>query len=398
MPKYRTLTDADVNGKRVLIRAGFDVALENGKVMDTERIEAVLPTIEHILKNGGSAVIMSHQGRPKGKRAMEFSQKPVVEVLEKFLKKPVQFAESCRGPETEKLAKALKPGEILFLENLRFEEGEEKNDPILAKDLAHLADLYVNDAFTNCHRKHASMVGVAELLPAYAGLNLAKELEYLSKVHDDPRRPLVLIISGAKLETKVPIIENFLLRGDDILLGGCIANTFIAASGFDVAKSKYEKEYVTKAQELMLEADKEGQANIHVPTDVVVASAPTDDAANLNVPVEAIEGDMAIFDLGKGTMDHFIGIIEKAGMILWNGPLGFYEVSAFAGATKRLAEAVAAATKRGATSIVGGGDTIDFHSRYGFGLNAYTFVSTGGGAMLEYVSGKDLPALTVLEV
>ena len=397
MPKYRTLNEADVKGKRVLVRAGFDVAMENGKVMDTERIEAVIPTIEHIRKNGGSVIIMSHQGRPKGKRNMEFSQKPVVEVLEKFLRTSVRFAECCVGPETERQAKALKPGEVLFLENLRFEEGEEKNDPTLAKQLAALADVYVNDAFTNCHRNHASMVGVAKLLPAYAGVNLSKELAYLSKVHDDPRRPLVLIISGAKLETKVPIIENFLDRGDDILVGGCIANTFIAARGFNVGKSKYEEQYVTKAQELMLEAEKLEKANIHIPRDAVLATAATDDAEKVDLPVEDIVGDMAMFDIGNVTIDRYVKIIEKAGMILWNGPLGFYEVEQFAGGTKRIAEAVADATKRGAVTIVGGGDTIDFHSRYGYSLDAYTFVSTGGGAMLEYVSGKELPAIKALE-
>ncbi len=393
---YRTLDQADLNGKRVLLRAGFDVSIENGKVMDTERIEAVIPTVEYILKHKGSVVILSHQGRPKGKRDPEFSQKPLIGILEKLLDKKVQWCDACAGPEAEKATKALKPGEILFLENLRYEPGEEANDPAFVKQLAALGDVYVNDAFTNAHRKHASMVGLAKALPSYAGLQLAKELHALAPVLEDPRRPLVLIVSGAKMETKVPIIERFLDKGDSILLGGCIANTFIAARGFDVGSSKYEEAQVEKAQELMLQADSDQKAEIVVPRDVVVASSPTDGAEKLDLPVENIVGDMAAFDIGKVTIERYKKIIEKAGMIVWNGPLGFYEVNRFSHATKRIAEAVAAATKKGAISIIGGGDTIDFHVRYGYPLSAYSFVSTGGGAMLEFIAGKKLPALEAL--
>ena len=388
---------SNMKGKRVIVRAGFDVPIENGKVLDFERIEAVVPTLKAILDAGASLVILSHQGRPKGKKDPAFTQKPLVPVLEKVLGREVQFAPNVVGAATGKKAKNLKPGEVLLVENLRFEPGEEKNDPALAQELAKLGDVYVNEAFTNSHRKHASMVELAKLLPSFAGLNLAHELEYLSKVHDDPRRPLVLIISGAKMETKIPIVEQFLTKGDDILVGGCIANTFIAARGFNVGKSKYEEAFVPKAQELMLEADKVEKANILVPRDAVVASEPTGKATKLDLPVEDIEGDMAIFDIGKVTIERYSKVIEKAGMILWNGPLGLYEINRFSHATKRIAEAVAAATKRGAVTIVGGGDTIDFHRRYNYPLDAYTFVSTGGGAMLEYIAGKHLPALAVLE-
>ncbi len=365
--------------------------------MDTERIAAVLPTMKYILDAGASLIIMSHQGRPKGKPLPEFSQKPIVSILEKLLGKTVAFAESCRGAETLKMSKALKPGGVLFLENLRYEAGEEKNDPELAKELAALGDVYVNDAFTNCHRNHASMTGIPKILPSYMGLQLQKEVENLSRVNEDPKRPLVLIISGAKMETKVPVVERFLDKGDEILLGGCIANTFIAARGFDVGTSKYDEEGIEKARELMLEAEKEEKADIHVPRDAVVATSPTEGAEKIDLPVEDVVGDMGIFDIGKVTVERYKKIIEKAGMIVWNGPVGFYENNRFSHGTKRIAEAVAAATKNGALSIIGGGDTIDFHARYNYPLDIYTFVSTGGGAMLEFIGGKKLPAIEALK-
>lgn len=391
-----TLDKANLDGKKVLLRAGFDVAMEDGKVMDTERIEALVPTMEYILGKKASLIIMSHQGRPKGKRLPEFSQKPITPILEKLLKRPVRFCEECSGKTAEDAVKALKPGEVLFLENLRYEAGEEANDEAFGKSLSRLGDIYVNDAFTNCHRAHASMVQVPRHLPSYMGLQLAKEVEALSAVVEDPRRPLTLIVSGAKMETKVPVIEHFLDKGDDILLGGCIANTFIAARGFDMGASKFEEKWTEKAQEMMLEAEKVEKADIHVPRDAVVASAPVDGADKVNLPVEDIEGDMAMFDIGKITIERYIKIIEKSGMIVWNGPIGFYEVNRFSHATKRIAEAVAEATKRGAVTIIGGGDTIDFHVRYGYPLDAYTFVSTGGGAMLEFIAGKKLPAIEAL--
>jgi 3-phosphoglycerate kinase len=396
---YRTLDMfKDAKGKRVIVRAGFDVSIENGKVMDTERIEAVVPTIQWLLKAGASVVVLSHQGRPKGKRLPEYSQALVAPVLEQLLGTPVQFVDSCIGQAAVSAAKALQPGQVLFLENLRYEPGEEKNDPEFAKQLAVLGDVYVNDAFTNCHRNHASMVALAKLMPAYAGVQLSSELKHLSLVTDKPKKPVILIVSGAKMETKVPIIEQFLTRGDHILLGGCIANTFIAARGFDIGTSKYEEEQVEKAQELMLESEKEGRALIHVPRDVVLATAPTDDAQKIDLPVEDIVGDMSIFDIGKVTIERYKKILAEAQTIIWNGPLGFFEVNRFSHASKRIAEAIAEATKRGATTIIGGGDTIDFHTRYGYSLADYTFVSTGGGAMLEFIAGKPLPALAPLKV
>lgn len=394
----KNLADANLKGKRVLLRAGFDLPMEDGKVVDISRIESVLPTMQYILKEGASLIIMAHQGRPKGKPDMTFSQKPIVPILEKLLKvKEVKFADSCTGPETEKMAAALKPGEVLLLENLRFDEREKKNEPSIGKELAALADIYVNDAFANCHRAHASMVGVPEHLPSYAGLRLEGEIKNLSKINEDIDHPVALIVSGAKLETKVPVVRYFLDKGDDILLGGCIANTFIAARGFDVAESKYDPQFVEEAQDIMLESEKEENAMVHVPRDVVLATEISEDATKLNLPVEDISGDMKIFDIGKVSVERYIQVLQRAETIVWNGPLGLYELNNFSHATKRIAEALAEATKRGATTIIGGGDTIDFHTRYDYPLDVYTFVSTGGGAMMELISGQKLPALEALD-
>ncbi len=398
MPSYPLLKDADLKGKRVLLRVGFDVPIENGKIEDSSRIESLVPTMRFILDHGASLILLSHQGRPKGKPLPEFSQKPLVPVLEKLLGVSVKFAPSPTGKETESMATALKTGEMLLVENLRFDPGEEKNDPAFAKALAILGEVYVNDAFTNCHRAHASMVGLPALLPHFTGLQLQEEVTHLSRIVEDPKRPITLIISGVKMETKVPVIERFLSLGDDILLGGAIANTFIAARGFNIGQSKYEEEQLEKAQELMLESEKEHRATIHVPRDAVVASDASEEAMKLDLPLEDITGDMSIFDVGKVTIERYLSIIAQSRTIVWNGPLGLSELNRFSHGTKRIAEAVAAATKGGAVSIIGGGDTIDFHTRYGFDLSSYTFVSMGGGAMLEFVSGEKLPALEALQV
>ncbi|TSC79646.1 MAG: phosphoglycerate kinase [Candidatus Peregrinibacteria bacterium Gr01-1014_25] len=394
---YRTLDQAQLGGKRVLLRAGFDVPVEGGVVTDTSRIEAILPTMRFILDHGASLVIMAHQGRPKDAPDPAFSQKPLVPVLEKLLKATVHFAPSCTGSDAVSLSGKLQPGDVLLLENLRFDPREKKNDPSLARDLASLADIYVNDAFTNCHRKHASMVGVPALLPSFMGLQLEREVRHLAPILGDPRRPTTLIISGAKMETKIPVIRNFLDRGDDILLGGCIANTFLAARGFDVGASRYEPDFVEQCRELMLEAEKPEKADIHVPRDAVVASAPSSDSIAMDLPLEDIEGDMQILDIGTVSAERYEAIIRKSGTIVWNGPLGLFEVPHFANASKRIAAAVADATRGGATSVVGGGDTLDFHVRYGLPLEAYTFASTAGGAMLEFLAGERFIALEALK-
>lgn len=392
MPTYPTLSQAHIDGKRVLLRAGFDLPMENGEVQDISRVEALVPTMTYILDHGAALIIMAHQGRPKGKPVPEFSQKPLVPILKKLLGTIVHFAPSCTGPDTHAVAASLKPGEVLLLENLRYDPREEKNDEGFAKELASLGEVYVNDAFTNCHRAHASMVGIPTLLPSYMGLQLEQEVTHLSKVVDHPAHPLTLIVSGAKMETKVPVITFFRDKGDDILLGGAIANTFVAAEGNDVGRSLYEPEFAAEAKTML----HQGGARIHVPVDAVVATELKEDAAWKRVNVDMIPADMSIYDVGDATIAEYIGIIEKSKSIIWNGPIGVYEVAPFATASERIAEAISAATVRGAFSVIGGGDTIDLHTRYDLPLDAYSFVSTGGGAMLEFVSGQTLPALAAL--
>lgn len=389
-----TLNEADVKDKRVLLRAGFDVKIEDGVVRETERIKAILPTLNHLLEAGAAVIVLSHQGRPKGKRDPEFTQAPVAVSLQELLGKPVQFCPDVVGPEAERMAAALQPGEVMLLENLRYEPGEEANDPAFAKQLAKLGDVYVNDAFTNAHRAHASMVGLPGLLPGFAGLQLAEEVMQLSKVTDNPARPLVLVVSGAKMETKVPVIEHFLTLGDQILVGGRIATTFLAAKGFGVGTSRYEAEAFTKAQELLAESEKDDRADLLITQDRIVASDPK--GSTSAAPVEAIPEDKEIFDIGPATAEAYAAVIEKAGCVVWNGPMGMYEEAQFAEGSKKIAQAIAAATKRGAITIVGGGDTIDFHTQYGLPLDAYTFVSTAGGAMLEFIGGAAMPALEAL--
>ena len=400
--QYPTLDQADLQGKRVLLRAGFDVPMEDGQVMDTRRIEAIVPTMKHVLNAGASLVIAAHQGRPKGERVEGLSQKPVVAVLEKFLGVPVQFADDVRGDAVQSAAEALKPGEVLLLENLRFDPAEKSKDATerdaLGQDLAGLADIYVNDAFSNSHRDHASMTSAPKYLPSYMGLQLQKEVQYLVTALQEAEAPIVLIVSGAKMETKVPIVEQFLRKGDHILVGGCIANTFIAAQGFDVGGSKYEEQWAEKAREIMQESQTEGSAQVHVPHDVLLASEPTEEAESANMSVEQIEGDMNIFDIGQQAVQTYVECIDKAQTIIWNGPLGMHEVEQFSRSTKQVAEALARATKRGALTVVGGGDTLGFHDLYSeYSLSDYSFVSTGGAAMLDLVSGKNLAALEALQ-
>jgi phosphoglycerate kinase len=397
MPTYPTLADLSIRGRRVILRAGFDVPVDNGVVTDDSRVRAILPTMKAILDGGASLVILAHQGRPKGKPLPEFSQRPLVPVLEKLLGCAVLFADTPSGPQTTDMAHALKPGQVLLVENLRYDPREEKNDPGFGRELAELGDLYINDAFTNCHRAHASMVQIPAILPGAIGLQLEEETTQLSRVIERPARPLVLVVSGAKMETKVPIIENFLDSADHIILGGAIANTFLAAKGFPIGGSLYEKEFIARAQDIMKKSEEGKHALVHLPVDVVTATSPDEAASAVNVSVDAVMEGTCIYDLGTKSIDRAIACIEKAGMVVWNGPLGYFEVERFAEGSMRLAKAIAEGTaKRGLLSILGGGDTIDLHERFKLPMDEYTFVSTGGGAMLEFVAGKSLPALSAL--
>lgn len=398
--QYPTLNQADLSGKKVLLRAGFDVPLKDGKVQDTTRIEAIVPTMKYILDAGASLIIMAHQGRPKGEPIPEFSQRPLVAVLEKLLGTTVQFAERCIGEDAKTKADALMPGEVLLLENLRYEKGEKSKDSAerdaMGQELASFADVYVNDAFTNCHRDHSSMTSVPKCMnEKYIGLNVQKEIEGLSLVTHNPKQPVTLIISGAKAETKVPVIENFLSKAKDIIVGGCVTNTLLAAQGIDIKNSRHDEDYIAKAQEILAAGQSADNATVHLPTDVVCASSP--DADGHTVAVEKIEDGEAIFDIGPKSIAHYEDILASSGTIVWNGPLGMYEKEQFSHASIAVAAAIKKATAAGAVSVLGGGDTLDVHEKYGISLDGYTYVSTAGGAMLDYISGKELPALVVLQ-
>lgn len=396
---YPQLLSAQLQGKRVLLRAGFDVPIEDGKVTDTTRIEALVPTMKHILDSGASLILIAHQGRPKGEPDPQYSQKPLVPELEKLLGTSVAFVGACTGPEVVEAANNLPAGHVLLLENLRFEKGEKSKDEAerdaLGKQLAALADVYVNDAFTNCHRDHASMTSVPKYTAEkYMGLNVQKEVEGLSKAVHNPEHPVTLIISGLKMETKVPVIEQFLTQGDNILVGGGVANTMLTAAGKDMAKSRVDEDFVAKGKEILELSSSKENAAIHLPFDGVCASSPDADASECTL--NEFDPDSIMFDIGPETRKHFEEVIATSKTIVWNGPMGMYEEEKFSGGTMAIAQAVRAATQRGAVTIIGGGDTLDFHEKYGLSLDAYTFVSTAGGAMLDFISGKELPALKAL--
>lgn len=368
----------DIRGRRVLVRVDHNVEFDQeGQMKDDRKLRLSLRTLETLSKKGAKLILMTHVGRPKGKVAENLRTAPIAKRLR-------ELSPSLRDFE--------------YLENVRFDPGEEGNDPAYMKKLASYGEFYVNEAFPSLHLyEEASTCGTARLLPAFAGYHLMSEVEEISKAVRDPKRPVVLVMSGAKMETKIPVIRRFLGIADSILLGGCIANTFVAARGFDVGSSKYEKDAVSLAQELMLESEKEGRAKIHVPRDGVVATEASEDAVKIDIPLEDVEGDMQIFDIGKVTVKRYSDEIAKAGTVIWNGPMGLYEFNRFSHGTKRIAEAIAEVTKKGAYSMIGGGDTLDFHARYGYPLDVYSFVSSGGGAMLEFLSSEEpLPALVPL--
>jgi phosphoglycerate kinase len=391
----------DLKGKRVLIRVDHNVEFDDqGKLKDDRKIRLTIPTIEFLLERGAALVMMTHVGRPKGTVLEALRTKPIAAHLKTLSKKvtTIKTVTDVVGESVQKEATKLLPGEILYLENVRFFPEEEHNDEIFIKQLASLGDMYVDEAFPSLHvYEESSTCGVARLLPSYAGFHLMKEVAYLSSAVSNPKRPLVLILSGAKMKTKIPVIRRFLNLADHILLGGSIANTFIAARGFDIGASKYDRENIDLAQELMLESQKEENATIHIPRDVVVASEAAENAEKIDLPVEDVSGDMKIFDIGKVTIERYKDEIAKAATIIWNGPMGLYEYNRFSHATKRIAESVSDATKKGAFSLIGGGDTLDFHTRYDYPLDTYSFVSSGGGAMIEFFSSKDpLPGLKPL--
>lgn len=386
------MRDVDARGKRVLVRVDFNVPLENATVADDTRIRAALPTLRALLKGGASIGLVSHLGRPKG-RDPKLSLAPVAKRLAELIEKPVPLLGDSVGPDVEKTVRAMKPGGILMLENVRFYPEEERNDPAFAKQLAAGFDLYVNDAFGTAHRAHASTEGVARVLPAYAGLLLEKELVALGGILDQPKRPFVAIIGGAKVSTKMDVLRSLVPRVDTLAIGGGMANTFLLAMGRPVGRSLAEPEKETEARLVTDEVEGNGK-ELLLPVDVVAAPSADDDGASgaAVYDVDEVPSHLAIVDVGPRTIDRYARVIRDAKTIFWNGPVGVFEVPAFANGTRRIAELMA---QSGATTVVGGGESVQAVEEAGL-ADKMTHVSTGGGASLELLEGRELPGVAVL--
>ena len=388
----KTVRDINVTGKKVLVRVDFNVPLDKktGEITDDTRIKAALPTIKHLIGHKARVILCSHLGRPKGVTP-ELSLKPVAQRLAKLLGKPVQTADDCVGPKAEAAAAVLKDGDVLLLENLRFHEEEEKNDPAFAKSLASLAELYVNDAFGTAHRAHASTAGVTKYLPSVAGLLMEKELEYLGKALADPKRPFTMIVGGAKVSDKITMLENILPKVDAMVIGGGMANTFLKAQGHDVGKSKVEDEQLDFARGLMAKAKEKG-VHLLLPTDAVAAEKFDAASPSQTVSVDKVPKDWQMLDIGPETVKRFSDEIKKSHTVVWNGPVGVFEFPAFAKGTRAIASLLATLS---ATTIIGGGDTAAAVEQQGL-AGKMTHVSTGGGASLEFLEGKTLPGVAAL--
>lgn len=389
---YRTLDDLDLSGKRVLVRVDFNVPLEDSKVGDDTRIQAALPTIRELIEADARVILCSHLGRPKGQVRPEFSLRPVAAHLSGLLGREVAFATDVVGEDARRIVAILEPGQVALLENLRFEPGEEKNDPEFAAKLADLADCYVNDAFGAAHRAHASTEGVARILPSAAGRLMQREIDALTRVLNDPAQPVVLILGGAKVSDKIGVIESFLGFADSILIGGGMANTFILAQGHDIGQSLVEPDLVDTANDLLSKASSSG-VEIVLPADCVVASSLEEPQSKRVVGPSDIPADAGVFDIGPQTVKEFETYIAKAGTVVWNGPMGVFEVDEFAEGTLGVGRAVAASD---AYSVVGGGDSVAALNKMNL-EDQIDHVSTGGGASLEFLEGKLLPGIAALE-
>ena len=385
----KIVTDLDVSGKRVLVRVDFNVPLKDGKVSDDTRIRAAIPTIQYLLGENAAVILCSHLGRPKGEVQSEFSLRPVADHLSSIIGQPVVFADDCIGSVAEDAAQGLQAGEILLLENTRFHAGEKQNDPTMAKHLAALADLYVNDAFGTAHRAHASTVGVAQFLPSAAGFLLEKEIRYLGKTIAEPARPFVAILGGAKISDKIGVIRNLLGKADQVLIGGGMANTFFKAQGYPIGDSLVEDEVLDVARELL----KEGRQKLRLPVDVVIADRFEADAEQKVMDMGPVPDGWRILDIGPESVDAFSKVIAEARTVVWNGPMGVFELPSFAEGTFGVARAVA---NSDATSIIGGGDSVAAVKQAGLAYQV-THISTGGGASLEMLEGKELPGLAALQ-
>ena len=388
----KTIRDIDWSGKRALVRVDFNVPLENGRITDDTRIRAALPTIQYLLDHGASVVLMSHLGRPKGKVVESERLAPVAARLSELLGRPVQAITATTGPEAEAAARSLQAGQVLMLENTRFDPREEQNDPAMAQELARLGDVFVNDAFGSAHRAHASTVGVAEHMPAaVAGFLLEKELAALGGLLEHPEHPFVAIMGGAKISDKIGVISRLLTLVDTLLIGGGMANTFLLAQGYNVGDSLVERDAVPQAREILAEAQRRN-AEILLPTDVVIADAASATAPRRVVPADQVPDGWRILDIGPETVKTYAAKIAQAKTIFWNGPLGLFEIAPFAAGTHGIAEAVA---QSGALSVIGGGDSVAAVEQMGL-ADRISHISTGGGASLEFLEGKELPGVAVL--
>ncbi|HAX92186.1 MAG TPA: phosphoglycerate kinase [Rhodospirillaceae bacterium] len=396
MPSFQTIDDLSCSGKVVLVRADLNVPMQGNHVGDTTRLERLVPTLTDLQKAGAKIVLLSHFGRPKGKRDEQFSLRPVAAALSNVIKAPVAFAEDCIGATAEAAVGALKNGDILVLENTRFYPEEEANDLEFAKKIAALGQIYINDAFSAAHRAHATTEALASLLPAAAGRLMQEELSALSKALEHPEKPLAALIGGSKISTKLDLLNNLIAKVDLLVLGGGMANTFLAAKGVAIGKSLYEPDMLDTAREIMDKA-KARDCHILLPTDVVVAGEMKEGAPNQTVPVATVPADQMIFDLGPATINEIKSNLEQCRTVIWNGPLGVFEVPPFDTATNKVAICVADLTKRGKLlSVAGGGDTVAALANAGV-THGISYLSTAGGAFLEWLEGKELPGVAALE-
>lgn len=384
----KTIRDVLLMGQRVLVRVDFNVPLDNGNVADDTRLLASIPTIKYLIENGATVVLCSHLGRPKGKIVPSLSLRPVAKRLSELLGQEVGFVGDCIGPEVRKAVEKLQSGEIILLENTRFHPEEGANDPDFAGELASLADLFVNDAFGSAHRAHASTEGVAHHIPAIAGFLLEKELKYLGAALEKPEHPFVAILGGAKISDKIGVVQRLLDQADQLLIGGAMANTFLAAAGNDMASSLVEEDSLALAKTLLDEAG----SRLMLPVDLVVADAFSEDAEKLIVTPEEVPADWRAMDIGPNTVEKFGEALKGAQLVVWNGPMGVFEFGPFSAGTKGLAEAVAECE---GTTIVGGGDSAAAIRQAGL-TDKIDHVSTGGGASLELIEGKALPGVEIL--
>jgi phosphoglycerate kinase len=397
MAGFKTLDDiGDVKGKRILVRVDLNVPVADGKVTDATRIERVAPTITELSGKGAKVILLAHFGRPKDGPDPALSLAPIAKATGEVISKPVAFAADCIGDKAAAAVAAMKDGDILLLENTRFYKGEEKNDPDFTKQLAANGDLYVNDAFSAAHRAHASTEGLAHLLPAYAGRTMQAELEALEKGLGNPVRPVVAIVGGAKVSSKIDLLMNLVKKVDALVIGGGMANTFLAARGSDVGKSLCEHDLAPTAKQIMIEAAQSGCAII-LPSDGVVAREFKANAANETVSIDAVPADAMILDVGPKTIETVNQWIDRAATLVWNGPLGAFEIAPFDRATVSAAKHAASRTREGKlVSVAGGGDTVAALNHAG-AADDFSYVSTAGGAFLEWMEGKDLPGVDVLK-